>query len=88
MRGWLLLAAGIVIAVALPMLAMSQTGWVRLAGQIVFSIELLLLTAGAGLFGYICLKAQATKWGVGLIAVALLCVLAVYIVWAGRLPFF
>ncbi|MEW6222045.1 MAG: hypothetical protein AB1476_01810 [Candidatus Hadarchaeota archaeon] len=88
MRGWLLLGAGVAIAVILPLVAMGQTDWVRLAGQIVLTVELLLLTGGAALFGYICLKAQATKWGVGLLVVALLCVLAVYMVWAGKLPFF
>jgi len=42
---------------------------------------------GTGLFGYICIRAQARKWGAGLILLAVLFVIAIYWVWVGHLPF-
>jgi quinol-cytochrome oxidoreductase complex cytochrome b subunit len=66
---------------------LTRTDWIRLVGQIILTLVLLLVIGGTGLFGYICLKAQARKWGAGLILVAIFSALAIYVVWAGHLPF-
>lgn len=71
----------------LPIIALTYSGWVRLVGQIVLSIVLILALIGSGLFGYICIKAQARKWGAGLFVIAALCVVVIYWLWAGHLPF-
>ena len=80
----LILAA--LLLVALPVWAINQSGLVKLIGQIVLTIVLLVVIGATGLFGYICIKAQAKKWGGGLLIIAILAVLAVYWVWTGRLP--
>ena len=82
LRGWLILAGAIILIIVLPIIALTQGGWVRLAGQIVLSIILILALIGSGLFGYICVKAQARKWGAGLFAAAVLCIIAIYYLWA------
>lgn len=89
MRGWLILAGLAVLAVILPAIALGGYfgSLVRLIGQIVLTLVLILVIAGSGLFGYICMRAQARKWGGGLILIAVLCVIAIYVVWAGHLPF-
>ncbi|MFQ6130171.1 MAG: hypothetical protein ACE5OT_05145 [Candidatus Hadarchaeaceae archaeon] len=87
MRVQLLLAGAIILLIILPIIALTQSGWVRLAGQIVLSIVLLLALVGTGLFGYICFRARAKKWGVGLFVIALLCIIALYWLWAGHPPF-
>ncbi len=86
MRGMALIGIVAVLLVILPLIALTQTGLVRIIGQIVMTLVLLVIAGGAGLFGYICIKAQARKWGTGLIVVAILSVLAIYMVWVGRLP--
>lgn len=85
MKGWILLGILLAVLVALPTFALTQEGLVRIAGQVVWSIYLLLLAGGAGLFGYICIKAQALRWGTGLMAIGVLCLLATYYLWAGRI---
>lgn len=87
LRLWLILTGAIILLIILPIVALTQSGWVRLAGQVVLSIVLILVLIGTGLFGYICLRARAKKWGAGLIVIALLCIVAIYWVWAGHPPF-
>ena len=73
---------------ALPIYAItSTTGLVRTIGQVVLTLVLLVVLGATGLFGYICIKAQAKKWGAGLMAIAVLSALAIYWVWAEHLPF-
>jgi Ca2+/Na+ antiporter len=88
MREWALFGGLAALITVASLFAMTQVGMVRGAGQVVLTIELGVLLVGAALFGYICLRAQAKKWGAGLIVVAVLCALLIYVVWAGRLPFF
>jgi len=59
----------------------------KLIGQVVLTIVLILGILATGLFGYICIRAQARKWGAGLILAAMLLAIAIYFVWVGRLPF-
>jgi hypothetical protein len=59
---------------------------VNLAGKIILTLDLLLVIGATGIFGYICMKAQARKWGAGLLAVAVLSAVGIYVVWAGHLP--
>ncbi len=76
------------LAIILPVVALG--GYfgdiARLIGQIVLTFALILGIIGTGLFGYICLKAQARKWGAGLVLIALLCIVTIYFVWVGHLP--
>jgi len=86
MREWLLFGGLAVLITVASLFAMTQVGLVRGVGQVVLTIELGVLLVGAGISGYICFRAQAKKWGAGLILVAALCALLIYFVWAG-LPF-
>ncbi|MEM2192225.1 MAG: hypothetical protein QXG38_01260 [Candidatus Hadarchaeales archaeon] len=86
MKGWILLGVLAIILIALPIYALTLEGLARIAGQAVLTIYLLLLAGGAGLFGYICAKAQATKWGVGLLVITILCLLGIYYIWVGHIP--
>jgi len=77
----------VLLLVALPIYAItSTTGLVRTIGQVVLTLVLLLVLGATGLFGYICIKAQAKKWGAGLMTIAVLSALAIYWVWVGHLP--
>jgi len=87
LRIWLILAGAIILVTVLPIIALTQGGWVQLAGQIVLSIVFILALIGCGLFGYICFKAQAKKWGAGLFVIVVLCIIAIYWLWAGHPPF-
>lgn len=86
LREWLILGLAALFLVALPVWAINQSGVVKLAGQIVLTLVLLVVLGATGLFGYICIKAQAKKWGIGLWIIALLSILAIYWVWFGHLP--
>lgn len=90
LRGWLILAGAILLIIVLPIIALTDYfgSLARLIGQIVFSIVLILALIGSGLFGYICFKAQAKKWGAGLFVAAVLCILAIFWIWTGRLLLF
>ena len=89
MRGWLMLAGAIVILVVLPIVTLTEVfgSAVKLIGKIVLGILAVLALVGTGLFGYICFKAQARKWGTALFAIAVLCLIAIYWLITERLPF-
>ncbi len=48
------------------------------AGKILLGLILVLVGLGSGFFGYICLRAEARKWAVGMFLLTLLCFLALY----------
>ncbi|MEM2878003.1 MAG: hypothetical protein QXG10_00395 [Candidatus Hadarchaeales archaeon] len=87
MRGWLILGAICVFVVILPIIALG--GYfgdiARTVGQVVLTVVLLGLLVATGAFGYICIRAQAAKWGAGLVLIAVLCLLAVFWIWTGRI---
>jgi len=86
MRGWIILGTIITLIVILPIIALGgyfgDVG--RPIGQIVLSIVLAGLLVATGIFGYICIRAQAGKWGAGLLVVSVLCLLAIFWVWTGK----
>lgn len=86
MREWLLFGGLAALITVASLFAMTQGDLTRTAGQVVLTLELGVLLVGAALFGYICLRAQAKKWGACLVLVALLCALVIYTVWAGHFP--
>jgi len=47
-------------------------------GKILLGIILVLIAAGSGFFGYICVRAEAKKWAVGMFLITFLCLLALY----------
>lgn len=47
-------------------------------GKILLGILLVLIAVGSGFFGYICVRAEARKWAVGMFLITLLCLLALY----------
>ncbi len=87
MRGWAILAGIAVLVVILPVIALTGRfgDLAKLIGQIILTIVAILAMAGFGLFGYICIRAQARKWGVGLVVVAILCLLLIFWLWTGKL---
>lgn len=88
MRGWLILSGIAVLLILLPLIAMGGYfgDLAKVIGQVVLTIVLVLGVVATGLFGYICIRAQARKWGAGLILLAVLFVILIYWVWAGHLP--
>jgi hypothetical protein len=78
-----------VLLVVIPLVAIGGYfgDLAKLIGQVVLTIVLILGILATGLFGYICIRAQARKWGAGLILAAVLLAIAIYFVWVGRLPF-
>ena len=89
MKGWLILIGAIILLVVLPVVALGDyfgSIW-KLVGKIVLGILAVLTMIGTGLFGYICFKAQARKWGASLFVIAALCVIAVYWLITDGLPF-
>jgi hypothetical protein len=85
MRISYLLSTVILLVIVLPLIGLVfGDGLVRLAAQIILTVVLILAIAATGVFGYICLKAQAKKWGVGLIVVAIICLLVIFIIWTGK----
>ena len=47
--------------------------------KILLGLILLVIIAGSGLFGYICFKAQARKWGAACFVVVAVCVVLFYL---------
>lgn len=47
--------------------------------KILLGLILLVIIAGSGLFGYICFKAQARKWGAACFSVVAVCVVLFYL---------
>lgn len=87
MRGWMLIAIIAVVVVVLPLTAlMTQNQTAILIGKIILTIDLIVAIVGTGVFGYICIRAQARKWGAGLVLIAVLAAIAIYVLWAGHLP--
>lgn len=86
MRGWAILAGIAVLVVILPVIAL--TGYfgplAQTIGKVILTIVAILAMAGFGLFGYICIRAQARKWGAGLVVVAILCILLIFWLWTGK----
>ena len=75
----------VVLAVLLPLIGLVfGTGLIRVAAQIILTLVLLVVIGATGIFGYICIRAQARKWGAGLILVAILCLLTIFWIWTGR----
>lgn len=89
MRGWLIPAGILILIIVLPLVALTDYfgSLAKMMGQIVLSIVLVVALVGSSLFGYICFKAQARKWGAGLLVAAVLCVIALILVIFGHLPF-
>jgi hypothetical protein len=85
-----MLAGALILIIVLPVIALTDAFgyWPMIIGKIVLSIMLILALIGSGLFGYICIKAQARKWGAGLFMAVALCIVVIYWLWAGHLPFF
>ena len=82
MRVSFLLSAVVIIFILLPLIGFFLGGGlIKMAAQTVLSAVLILAFVATGIFGYICVKAQARKWGVGLIIVAIICLLAILLIW-------
>jgi len=80
-----LLGAVIIIAIILPLIGLLfGTGLVKTAAQIVLTLVLIVAMGATGVFGYICIKAQARKWGIGLIIIAVVCLLIIFWMWTGK----
>ena len=80
-----LLGAVIIIAIILPLIGLLfGSGLIRMAAQVVLTIVLVLTMGATGVFGYICIKDQARKWGVGLIIIAVICLLVIFWIWTGK----
>ncbi|MEM2890137.1 MAG: hypothetical protein QW358_02175 [Candidatus Hadarchaeum sp.] len=85
MRTAYLLGIIVFLVIVLPLLGFFfGGGWVKLIAQIILTIVLVVIIGATGIFGYICIKAQARKWGVGLILVAIICLLIVFWLWTGK----
>jgi hypothetical protein len=83
----MLIAIIAVVVVVLPLTAlMTQNQTAILIGKIILTIDLIVAIVGTGVFGYICIRAQARKWGAGLVLIAVLAAIAIYVLWAGHLP--
>ncbi|MGQ9788294.1 MAG: hypothetical protein ACUVQM_03165 [Candidatus Hadarchaeaceae archaeon] len=85
MRTAYLLGTVIFLVVVLPLIGFFfGGGWIKLIAQIILTIVLAVVTGTTGIFGYICIKAQARKWGAGLILVAVISLLLVFWIWTGK----
>ncbi len=85
MRLSILFGAVVVLAVILPLIGLAfGTGLIQMAAQIVLTLVLLVVIGATGVFGYICIRAQAKKWGAGLILVAIVCLLVIFWIWTGK----
>lgn len=80
------MAGIIVLVVILPIISLGGYfgDLAKLIGQIILTIVLILACIGTGLFGYICIRAQAKKWGAGLVAGAIICLLVIFWLWTGH----
>lgn len=89
MRGWLILSGIIILAIILPIFARtSEVWWIHWIGTFVLTLAVGAVMVGTGLFGYICIRAQARKWGAGLIVAAVLCLLVIFWLWTGHFLIF
>ena len=82
MREWLILGGIVFLAVVLPIVAsMGFFGetLVPIGKGILAVLLVLILMPFTGIFGYICVKAQARKWGTSLLTIAVLGVIAGYL---------
>ena len=84
-----MLVGAIILLVVLPIVALTGIfGEIaELIGRIVLGILAALALIGTSLFGYICFRAQARKWGAGLFVIAVLCLVAIYWLIMKHLPF-
>lgn len=86
MRISFLFGTVVLFAIVLPLIGLVfGTGLIRVAAQVILTVVLILAIAAAGAFGYICIKAQAKKWGTGLIVIAILCLLMIFVIWTGKI---
>ena len=87
MKVWMIAGTLLALLIILPALAIFfASGWVKLAGQIVLSIIFGLIAAVFLLFSYICIRAQAKKWGMSLLLAAIVLAFLIYAIWMG-VPF-
>ena len=85
MRLSILFGAVVVLAVILPLIGLVfGTGLIRMAAQTILTLVLLVVIGATGVFGYICIRAQAKKWGAGLILVAIVSLLVIFWIWTGK----
>ncbi|MFH1822059.1 MAG: hypothetical protein ABH852_06480 [Methanobacteriota archaeon] len=85
MRVSFLLGAVIILAIILPLIGLVfGSGLIRAAAQVVLTTVLILSIGATSIFGYICMKAQARKWGAGLIIIAVVCLLVIFLIWTGK----
>ena len=82
MRVSFLVGAVVIIFIVLPLIGLFLgSGLIKIVAQAVLSAVLILAIIGTGVFGYICVKAQAKKWGAGLMAVAIICLVVILLMW-------
>ena len=82
MRVSFLVGAVVIIFIVLPLIGLFLgSGLIKIVAQAVLSAVLILAIIGTGVFGYICVKAQARKWGAGLIVVAIICLVVILLMW-------
>jgi len=87
LRAWAVAGTILLCLIVLPALAVTlASGWVRLAGQIILSVILAVIFAILAFFSYVCVRAQARKWGAALIIASVIVLFLIYTIWAG-LPF-
>ncbi|KUO40164.1 MAG: hypothetical protein APZ16_07055 [Candidatus Hadarchaeum yellowstonense] len=85
MRATYLLGIVVFLVVVLPLIGfLLGSGLVKLAAQVILTIVLVAVIGATGIFGYICIKAQARKWGLGLFLIAIICLLIVFWLWTGK----
>lgn len=85
MRATYLLGIVVFLVVVLPLIGfLLGSGLVKLAAQVILTIVLFAVIGATGIFGYICIKAQARKWGLGLFLIAIICLLIVFWLWTGK----
>jgi hypothetical protein len=84
LRVWAIVGTILLFLIALPALAVVlASGWVRLAGQVILSIVLSVILVAFVFFAYVCMRAQARKWGTALVLAAIVILFLIYATWAG-----